>query len=79
MTQLEGPGWRLERDISKREFTVLIGAKDCAVELLETELVINTASDMTLQAVVDILRQKATKRNLSLKICLNIALQKTHF
>ena len=37
MTQLEGPGWRLERDISKREFTVLIGAKDCAVELLETE------------------------------------------
>ncbi len=37
MTQLEGPGWRLERDISKRQFTVLIGAKDCAVELLETE------------------------------------------
>ncbi len=37
MTQLEGQGWRLERDISKRQFTVLIGAKDCAVELLETE------------------------------------------
>ena len=37
MTQLEGPGWRLERDISRRQFTVLIGAKDCAVELLETE------------------------------------------
>ena len=37
MTQLEGPGWRLGRDISKRQFTVLIGAKDCAVELLETE------------------------------------------
>ena len=37
MTQLEGKGWRLERDTSKRQFTVLIGAKDCAVELLETE------------------------------------------
>jgi cyclic-di-GMP-binding protein len=31
-------------------------------------LVINTASDMTLQAVIDILSQKAAKRNLSLKI-----------
>ena len=29
---------------------------------------ITTASDMTLTAVVDVLRQKATKRNLSLKI-----------
>ena len=38
------------------------------LDLEETELVITTASDMTLQAVVDVLRTKATKRNLSLKI-----------
>ena len=38
------------------------------IDLEETELVITTASDMTLQAVEDVLRAKATKRNLSLKI-----------
>ena len=38
------------------------------IELEETEVVITTASDMTLQAVEDVLRTKATKRNLSLKI-----------
>jgi uncharacterized protein YajQ (UPF0234 family) len=38
------------------------------IELEETSLTITTASDMTLEAVADILRQKATKRNLSLKI-----------
>ena len=38
------------------------------IELEETAIVITTASDMTLMAVVDVLRQKATKRNLSLKI-----------
>jgi cyclic-di-GMP-binding protein len=38
------------------------------IELEETSLTITTASDMTLQAVADVLRQKATKRNLSLKI-----------
>ena len=38
------------------------------IELEETAIVITTASDMTLTAVVDVLRQKATKRNLSLKI-----------
>ena len=38
------------------------------IELEETEVVITTASDMTLQAVEDVLRAKATKRNLSLKI-----------
>ena len=38
------------------------------IELEETELVITTASDMTLQAVEDVLRTKATKRSLSLKI-----------
>ncbi len=37
MTKLEGIGWRLERDISKKQFSFLIGAKHCAVELLETE------------------------------------------
>ena len=35
------------------------------IDLEETELVITTASDMTLQAVEDVLRTKATKRNLS--------------
>jgi cyclic-di-GMP-binding protein len=38
------------------------------IELEETSLTITTASDMTLAAVADVLRQKATKRNLSLKI-----------
>lgn len=38
------------------------------LELSETQIVINTASEMTLQAVVDILAQKAAKRGLSLKI-----------
>ena len=38
------------------------------IEVEETSLTITTASDMTLQAVADVLRQKATKRNLSLKI-----------
>ena len=38
------------------------------IELEDAAVVITTASDMTLQAVEDILRAKATKRNLSLKI-----------
>jgi uncharacterized protein YajQ (UPF0234 family) len=38
------------------------------IEIEEAALTITTASDMTLQAVADVLRQKATKRNLSLKI-----------
>ena len=38
------------------------------IELQESELIITTVSDMTLQAVEGVLRQKATKRNLSLKI-----------
>jgi uncharacterized protein YajQ (UPF0234 family) len=33
------------------------------IELEETQLVITTASDMTLQAVEDVLRTKATKRS----------------
>ena len=44
--------------------------KDSAteIELEEAAVVITTVSDMTLQAVEDIIRAKATKRNLSLKI-----------
>ncbi len=38
------------------------------IELSEEEIIITTASDLTLQSVCDVLRQKATKRNLSLKI-----------
>jgi cyclic-di-GMP-binding protein len=38
------------------------------IELEEGSLTITTASDMTLDAVADVLRQKATKRELSLKI-----------
>ncbi|MEA5392241.1 YajQ family cyclic di-GMP-binding protein [Cyanobium gracile UHCC 0139] len=38
------------------------------IDVEEATLTITTASDMTLDAVVDVLRQKATKRNLSLKI-----------
>ncbi len=38
------------------------------IDVEEGSLTITTASDMTLDAVVDVLRQKATKRNLSLKI-----------
>jgi hypothetical protein len=38
------------------------------IDLDEACLTITTASDMTLEAVNDVLRQKLTKRNLSLKI-----------
>ena len=38
------------------------------IDILENQLSIVSLSDMTLQSVIDILRQKATKRNLSLKI-----------
>ena len=38
------------------------------IELEEAGLTITTASDMSLDAVADVLRQKLTKRNLSLKI-----------
>ena len=56
---------QLRRDVSQR-----YDLKDSKteIELEETAIVITTASDMTLTAVVDVLRQKATKRNLSLKI-----------
>ena len=56
---------QVRRDVSTR-----YDLKDSAteIELDENAITITTASDMTLQAVEDILRQKATKRNLSLKI-----------
>merc|ERR1712159_515284 len=38
------------------------------IDINENELSIVSLSDMTIQSVKDILRQKATKRNLSLKI-----------
>lgn len=38
------------------------------IELDDESIAITTASDMTLEAVADVLRQKATKRELSLKI-----------
>ena len=56
---------QVRRDVGQR-----YDLKDSATEidLEETSFTITTASDMTLQAVEDVLRQKATKRNLSLKI-----------
>ena len=57
-------------DQVRREVGQRYDLKDSATEfdLGETALTITTASDMTLTAVADVLRQKATKRNLSLKI-----------
>ena len=56
---------QVRRDVGTR-----YDLKDSATEIdvEEASLTITTASDMTLQAVEDVLRQKATKRNLSLKI-----------
>ena len=56
---------QLRRDVSQRYD---LKDSNTEIELEETAIVITTASDMTLTAVVDVLRQKATKRNLSLKI-----------
>ncbi len=57
-------------DQVRREIAQRYDLKDSntQIELEEALLVVNTASDMTLQAVKDVLLQKATKRNLSLKI-----------
>jgi len=57
-------------DQVRREVGTRYDLKDSGTEIVveETSLTITTASDMTLQAVEDVLRQKATKRNLSLKI-----------
>ncbi len=57
-------------DQLKREVSQRYDLKDSntEIELKEGEIIIITASDMTLQSISDVLRQKATKRNLSLKI-----------
>jgi uncharacterized protein YajQ (UPF0234 family) len=57
-------------DQVRREVGQRYDLKDSAteIEMEEGSLTIVTASDMTLEAVADVLRQKATKRNLSLKI-----------
>jgi uncharacterized protein YajQ (UPF0234 family) len=56
---------QVRRDVAQR-----YDLKDSGTEIVleDASLTITTASDMTLQAVEDVLRQKATKRNLSLKI-----------
>ena len=57
-------------DQVRREVGQRYDLKDYATELSleEGAIVITTATDMTLEAVLDVLRQKATKRDLSLKI-----------
>ena len=57
-------------DQLRRETSQRYDLKDSntEIDLHESELVITTASDMTLQAVSDVLLQKAAKRNLSSKI-----------
>ena len=55
-------------DQVRREVGQRYDLKDSATELSleEGAIVITTATDMTLEAVLDVLRQKATKRDLSL-------------
>lgn len=57
-------------DQVRREVAQRYDLKDSGteIEVEDAALIITTASDMTLEAVADVLRQKATKRNLSLKI-----------
>ncbi|MBJ7364420.1 MULTISPECIES: YajQ family cyclic di-GMP-binding protein [unclassified Synechococcus] len=57
-------------DQVRREVGQRYDLKDSGTELNleEAAIVITTATDMTLEAVLDVLRQKATKRELSLKI-----------
>ena len=56
---------QVRRDVGQRYDLKDSGTE---LELEENAITITTASDMTLDAVADVLRQKATKRNLSLKI-----------
>ena len=57
-------------DQLRREIVQRYDLKDTNtdIDLQEAELIVTTSSDMTLKAIEDVLRQKATKRNLSLKI-----------
>ena len=56
---------QLQREICQR-----YDLKDSATEITleDAQIIVDTASEMTLKSVEDILRQKATKRKLSLKI-----------
>ncbi len=56
---------QVQRDVSQRYD---LKDSDSEISLEDDEIVIITASDMTLKAIGDILLQKATKRKLSLKI-----------
>jgi len=56
---------QLRREVSQRYD---LKDSDSVFDLEDAELVITTSSEMTLKSIADILRQKATKRNLSLKI-----------
>ena len=56
---------QVRRDVAQRYDLKDSGTE---IELEDGSLTITTASDMSLDAVVDVLRQKATKRDLSLKI-----------
>ncbi len=57
-------------DQTRREVSQRYDLKDSntSLELEDASIIVITASDMTLKSIEDILRQKATKRNLSLKI-----------
>lgn len=57
-------------DQAKREIITRYDLKDTKTELTleEKEIVIRTESEMKLQSVIDLMMQKAMKRNLSLKI-----------
>jgi len=57
-------------DQTKREVTTRFDLKDTKteIELAEEEITINTASELTLAAIKDILTSKVIRRNLSLKI-----------
>lgn len=57
-------------DQARREVNSRYDLKDTQtkLDLGETSITIETASEMTLEAVKDVLHQKAAKRNLSLKI-----------
>ncbi len=37
MIQREGPGWRLQRDISRKKYTVLLAGENWAIEISEDE------------------------------------------
>jgi len=56
---------QVKREISQRYD---LKGTDTSIELEKENLIIITNSELTLNSVIDIIRQKATKRKLSLKI-----------